>query len=69
MASVYKVRSLARDVSRCNGSNCKQRSSCARFKQIERDKERPDINHWGWTPYVDVLANTDECTIRIEEEI
>lgn len=68
MGVVYRVRSLAKDVSRCRGTNCGKKHSCARHQQLERDKESTESNYWGWTPIMDVLANTDECTVRIEEE-
>jgi hypothetical protein len=68
MGMVYRIRSLPRDVSRCKGTNCGKRYSCARYQQLERDKDSMEENHWGWTPVMDVLVNTDECTVRIEEE-
>ena len=67
MAVVYKSRSLAKDVSRCKGSNCYQKNTCARHVQLIRDKDM-DYNPWDWVPVGDFLRHTDECTLRIEEE-
>lgn len=68
MAVVYRVRSLSKDVSRCRGTNCLKKTTCARFNQLERDKESTEENYWGWTPVMDILANADECTVRIQED-
>jgi len=67
MAVVYRSRSLAKDVSRCIGTNCKTKRRCARYKQMERDREVPPESTWGWVPVLDALANGEECVIRIEE--
>ena len=66
MGIVYRSRNLARDVSRCKGTNCNTKRSCARFKQLERDKDL-DYNPWEWVPVTDTLKHSDECHLRIEE--
>jgi len=59
----YKVRTLPNDVARCYGTNCTQKDSCARHKQIALDKEFG--NNSIWVVYTDSPRSGDECEVKI----
>jgi len=60
--------SLPFDVARCVGTNCTLRKSCARHKQIDRDRQNasPKNDH-SRVVMTDALLNGGPCEIRIEE--
>jgi hypothetical protein len=60
--ATYKFRSLPYDVARCYGTNCRVKESCARFLQIQLDKDHGDRNNW--VVYTDSPRSGDECEIR-----
>lgn len=55
--------SLPFDVARCVGTNCTKKESCARHKQLARDKDRGNNR----VVMTDALRNGGDCEIRIEE--
>ena len=64
--TVYKFRSLPYDVALCLGTNCTLRGTCARFLQIDQDRQREDKSFW--IVYTDSPRTGDDCTIRWEIE-
>ena len=58
----YKFRSLPYDVARCYGTNCRLRDTCARFLQIDLDRQQPNDNIW--VVYTDSPRSGDACEIR-----
>ena len=56
--------SLPFDVARCVGTNCGKKESCARHRQIGRDRVNPNCVRVVMT---DALRGGGECSIRIEE--
>lgn len=57
--------SLPLDVARCIGTNCTKKGSCARHKQLARDKDRG--SSYNRVVMTDALRDGGDCAIRIEE--
>lgn len=64
MAS-YSFAFLPFDYVRCHGEGCTGRISCARYKQIEKDKDVTEPYRTSYTTSL-IDRETDQCTMRIE---
>ena len=64
MAS-YSFAFLPYDYTRCYGAGCMTREGCARFKQVEKDKE-VDTPFMGSYTTTLIDRETDKCTMRME---
>lgn len=53
------------DYTRCQGEGCTERERCARYKQIEKDKEVTEPYRGSYTATL-IDRETDRCTMRIE---
>lgn len=64
MAS-YSFAFLPYDYTRCHGAGCITRERCARFKQVEKDKDVSTPNRVSYTMTL-IDRETDKCTMRME---
>ena len=62
------MRMLPRGVARCYGTNCKQKLSCARYKQIDLDKQYGIVDNWA-VVITDSSRSGDECKIKIGDDL
>lgn len=66
---LVKSRGLTNDISRCHGTNCNRKTTCARNAQLNRDKQDSGLQTSSrWISYIDPLRFGGECDSYILED-